>query len=58
MMKKDTMEEVDLEELLAELEEDEVEEGLYEAEETEEDMKCLMKKKQKKMKPNQSTLKT
>jgi len=35
---KDTMEEVDLEELLAELEkEDEVEEGLYEAEETEED---------------------
>jgi hypothetical protein len=34
---KDTMEEVDLEELLAELEEDEVEEGLYEAEETEEE---------------------
>jgi hypothetical protein len=34
----DTMEEVDLEELLAELEEDEMEEGLYEAEETEEDM--------------------
>ena len=36
--KKDTMMEVDLEELLAELEkEDEVEEGLYEAEETEEE---------------------
>ena len=36
--KNDTMEEVDLEELLAELEkEDEVEEGLYEAEETEEE---------------------
>ena len=35
---KDTMEEVDLEELLAELEEDEVEEGLYEAEETEEEI--------------------
>jgi hypothetical protein len=34
---KDTMEEVDLEELLAELEEDEMEEGLYEAEETEEE---------------------
>ena len=33
----DTMEEVDLEELLAELEEDEMEEGLYEAEETEEE---------------------
>jgi hypothetical protein len=32
-----TMEEVDLEELLAELEEDEMEEGLYEAEETEEE---------------------
>jgi hypothetical protein len=31
------MEEVDLEELLAELEEDEIEEGLYEAEETEEE---------------------
>jgi hypothetical protein len=35
---KGTMEEVDLEELLAELEEDEMEEGLYEAEENEEDM--------------------
>jgi hypothetical protein len=36
---KDTMEEVDLEELLAELEkEDKMEEGLYEAEENEEDM--------------------
>jgi len=34
---KDTMEEVDLEELLAELEENELEEGLYEAEETEEE---------------------
>jgi hypothetical protein len=34
---KGTMEEVDLEELLAELEEDELEEGLYEAEETEEE---------------------
>jgi hypothetical protein len=33
----DMMEEVDLEELLAELEEDEMEEGLYEAEETEEE---------------------
>jgi hypothetical protein len=33
----DTMEEVDLEELLAELEENEMEEGLYEAEETEEE---------------------
>jgi hypothetical protein len=55
----DTMEEVDLEELLAELEENEMEEGLYEAEETEEeDWKCLMKKKKQKTKPNQSTLKT
>jgi hypothetical protein len=35
--KKGTMEEVDLEELLAELEENELEEGLYEAEETEEE---------------------
>jgi hypothetical protein len=34
---KGTMEEVDLEELLAELEENELEEGLYEAEETEEE---------------------
>ena len=34
---KDTMKEVDLEELLAELEENELEEGLYEAEETEEE---------------------
>ena len=34
---KDTMEEVDLEELLAELEENELEEELYEAEETEEE---------------------